>query len=176
MKKRAVLVGTNTYNGLANPLSAPTTEVGFWKDILERNYGFATGNIITLPEKKATHEAVLGAIERQLRGLEPGDIFLFFGAGHGRIVHAHEQFAQYKYEEALMVWPAAGDKTLISAELTDSDLTEVFRRAAPPLGSKIAVMIDACFSGRLNIPLPPDAKPLTLPPVEDFSRASGALV
>lgn len=170
IKKRAVLVGVNSYNRLANGLRAPVGEIQRWKDLLRAQFGFLIPDIVTLTEARATHPEVLEAIRKQLTGLEADDIFVLGLAGHGRIVRAHEPTAEYQYEEAFLTWPKKGDDELKSAELTDSDLAAVFADAGTIAGSKLDIIVDACHSGRLDIKLPPGFTPLTLPPVHSFQR------
>jgi hypothetical protein len=171
MKKRALLVGVNKFNGFATPLEAPEAEVQRWADLLYELYGFPNPKKLIGPA--ATRDAVLKELKRQLTGLGKDDQFILFMGCHGRYVKAHEDGA-YAYEEAAIVWPKDGDDGLRSAEITDSDLTAVFKEMQPPKGTDLAFIADLCFSGGFG-GFPAGAKPLFIPPVPGFERGEAGI-
>ncbi len=108
--KRAVLVGINLYEPASagrtaqstpleenpNPKSAreargplqnlegPVNDVEALKQILLKRYGFEPKNVHVLEESSATRDNMLRAIRQYLLGeAAPGDISVFFFAGHG---------------------------------------------------------------------------------------------
>jgi hypothetical protein len=158
MAKRALLVAVSDYQRYAPTLIAPRLEVPVWRRLLA-SYGFT--DIRPLVDACAKRTDVLKAIQRLIRGAKKNDQLVLVFMGHGRVVRAHKAGPQ-PYEEALLMYPD-GDKTLQSAEITDSDIADILQRNPLPKDVDATIVLECCYGGYFDIPIPPGATPLFVP-------------
>lgn len=163
MTKKALLVAVGDYQGFATTLEAPEKDVLLWRKILE-NHGF--GDFRQRINAEAKHDVVIDDLKWLLNGAMKDDQLVFMFLGHGRLVEAHAG-ASEPYEEALIVYPD-GDRSLKSAEITDSDLTQLLMESRLAEGVDFAIGLDTCFAANLSVPVPPGAKPLFIPPAAEL--------
>lgn len=177
MTQKALLVAVGN-PGFVSPLDSPKDDILLWRSVLER-YGFPQENIRQRIEKEAKRSVVLEDIRWLVSDVGQDDQIVFVFLGHGRLVEAYEG-ASEDYEEALIVYPDDPNDER-SAEITDSKVTQIVIHSALDPGVDAVVGIDACFAGYFDIPVPPFAKPLFIPPanvrdlVLENVRAFGSL-
>ena len=88
--RRALLVGINEYAGGAGSESRWTdlrgsrNDVEAMRAILVSRFGFAASDVRVLTDGAATRDAILAGLRDQLvEPAQPGDVSVFFYAGHG---------------------------------------------------------------------------------------------
>jgi len=153
MSRKAVVVGVGDYQGYATPLTAPPREVDEWVRLLAQYHFY---DVLPLKDAQATRPAVEEALRKMVKEVEPDSQLVFVFVGHGKVVPAHDSGYE-PFEEALMLYPD-GDATLKSAELTDSDIAEIFE--AVPSDAETTIIVDACFAGYFDAYPPAGAKAL----------------
>lgn len=158
MKQKALLVAVGDYQQYATTLESPAKDILLWKAILEA-YGFAGTDIRLRIDADAKHDTVIEDIKWLIDGVVADDQIVMIFLGHGRLVEAHDGSSE-DYEEALIVYPN-GDRTLKSAEITDSDITKIIEPLAQ--GVDALIVLDTCFVVPSESQVP-GAKVLSIPP------------
>ena len=107
MKRHALFVGVNDYadNAFKNLRYSLSDAVALSGAFAARGF-----DVEVLSNPKA--DAVLGAVERKASGLGPGDVFLFFFAGHGftspdgshLLICSNDRLAYLRHNRARMPW------------------------------------------------------------------------
>jgi hypothetical protein len=64
-------------------LHAPENDVAAMRLLLHENFGFDYASITVLPQREATHDGILAAIDRLANQTKPGDMVVFYYSGHG---------------------------------------------------------------------------------------------
>jgi hypothetical protein len=156
--RRALLVGINNYKTLSpgsrgafDSLNGPLKDVEELAKLLESRYGFKRENIHILPEKEATHDGILAAIQRYLIDqAAPGDECLFFFAGHGSFIINSKSAQSNRQDETLV--PIDYVRSITKKEefkdLRDKELAQYFNRALDK-GIVLTVIADSCHSGSI---------------------------
>jgi hypothetical protein len=166
MRKEALLVGVGNTRGYAEPLPGAVVEIYNWKKCLETQYGFT--KVTTLENAQAGRSEVLRHFKELLTGAEADDQLVFGFWGHGRIVKNHNRDDDYPLEEAILVYPEQDDKSLRSAEITNSDLADIVKPLDLSEYVDLCIIADTCYSAYLDFPMPPGAKRMFVPPAVDF--------
>ncbi len=81
--KWAVVVGIADYVGSQNDLWHPDEDAKEMASALINNYGFASGNVKLLVNRKATYRAIVSAIDWLIANEDAGSTVVFFFSGHG---------------------------------------------------------------------------------------------
>ncbi len=157
--RRAFLVGINNYEpkgpvkkplcrkvGDVKNLSGSVNDVMGMKGILVSRFYFKPGNIRVLINEQATRHNILSGIENHLiKDAAPGDVCVFYFAGHGSRV-----------KNSMSGEPDKKDETLVPADwyrgvgdIRDKELKRLFNRI---LDKKVhlTVIVDACHSGSIS--------------------------
>ncbi|WP_419939801.1 caspase family protein [Candidatus Palauibacter sp.] len=139
----ALLVGINDYPGRAADLRGPLGDVAIMHDILVRNYGFLTENILVLRDNQATRDNIIRAFASHLGQAGPDGVAAFFFSGHGR--EGGENIGVLDLEvngvdESLVVW-GPGEYTSLILDDEVGFLLDGLE------AERILVVIDACYSG-----------------------------
>lgn len=190
VRKRALLVGINDYEAPVpvrggrewRNLSGAVNDALALRERLVADYGFAPRDIVTLTDRAATRDAILGALEEHLvKPAGKGDIVLFYYAGHGSQVRNSRSDEPDGLDESLV--PA--DSRLGAPDIRDKELRRYFNRILDA-GARLTVILDSCHSGSAARGLPSGAVPRSVRPdprdVSDPSEAGplpedrGALV
>ena len=80
----AVLIGIETYQKQdINPVQYALADAAALKEVLVQHFGVTPGNISLWLDSAATRSAFENDLPYLIRGLSPGDRFIFFYAGHG---------------------------------------------------------------------------------------------
>jgi hypothetical protein len=210
--KRALLVGINQYRTTVGqePVPAPADRVPLlgrathrhWSDLdgaindvdsmyalLVGRFGFDPKNIVVLKDSQATAAAILSALRRTLVDVaQPGDIGLFYYAGHGSRIRNTRTNELSGYDQTIV--PA--DAPAGAPDIRDKELARIFRSGIQK-GALLTAIFDSCHSGSIARgewsaggkirQLEPDARFVEDPPDLDSSgaplpdpEASGMLV
>ncbi len=166
--RRALLVGINQYRaGGASPNSAITRGKisrdrlpvqagrGSWSDLefaindveameslLQARFEFPKDNIRVLKDGDATREGILAAIESHLiSAAAPGDVSVFFFAGHGSQVTNSLSDEDDKMDESIVPYD--------HHDIRDRELARMWRQALQK-GIVLTVVFDSCHSGSIS--------------------------
>jgi hypothetical protein len=154
MKKLALCVGINDYQGSQNDLSGCINDFNDWIDILSKKYGFT--KMIKLVNSQATKESIKNSLSSIINEAVPGDVVVFTYSGHGSYVTDGSGDESDGKDETLYTY---------NGNLLDDELRNILNKAKD--GVKIIVILDSCHSGTatrfigLNAP-----KPRFMPPID----------
>lgn len=113
--------------------------------VLASNYGFRAANVRVLLDSAATRAGIVAAIERLTQESAPGDVVVFYYAGHGA-----QRYNSLSHEGAKL------DQTIVPADanagqydIRDKELARLF---APLVAKKVALTLifDSCHSGSIT--------------------------
>ena len=186
--RRALLIGIDKYEpkptaaapvatgktavANASPASMPPARSG-WFDldgavndveaiqaILIARYGFQPGNVRVLRNGEATRERILAEIRHQLIDpAVPGDVAVFFYAGHGSQVNNSQSAELDKKDETIV--PA--DSSQGAWDIRDKELRRLFNDILDKR-AMLTVFFDSCHSGSIARGLALEEKARFLPP------------
>jgi hypothetical protein len=166
--RRAVVVGIDRYRAAVAlpPVVPPTgrilpkgrTSQRNWSDLdgavndaeamkalLIGRFGFAANQIVLLENDAATAGAILGAIQRHLIAeARPGDISLFFYAGHGSQIRNTRTTEQSGLDQTIV--PA--DAPRGTPDIRDKELARLFRQGIAK-GVRLTAIFDSCHAGSI---------------------------
>jgi hypothetical protein len=141
-KKRALLVGINTYP--TAPLRGCVNDVLMVSDMLTTHFGFKSTDKRMLTDESATTANILERLEWLVKDAEPGDTLYFHYSGHG------SQTIDTDYD--LNKEPDKLDEIICPVDLDwrekvirDDDLKRIFDKV--PAGVQLTVVLDCCHSG-----------------------------
>jgi hypothetical protein len=156
--RRALLIGIDRYQPATTAAGQATPPVSSraWTDLdgsvndaealramLVARYGFAPENILSLRDEEAGRERILAAIrEHLIVSAEPGDVHLFYFAGHGSQVYNSRSDEPDKKDETLV--PA--DAVRGAWDIRDKELSRLFNDVLDR-GAALTVILDSCHSG-----------------------------
>ncbi len=170
--RRALLVGINAYEPPEGTgpevlrkwrdLEGAVNDVMSMQTILTARYGF--DEVTTLTNEEATRAAILESIDRYLvQPSGPGDVVVFFFAGHGSQVRNTESQEMDGLDETIVpsdAWKGARD-------IRDKELRDVFNDLLDR-GVTLTLIFDSCHSGSITRGIPggrsrymePDPRPV----------------
>jgi hypothetical protein len=161
--RRAFLVGINNYEP-EEPIKKPLcrkkwknlhgciNDVEAVKGVLISRFYFKKEDIHMLKNKEATRDNILSGIETHLiKEAAPGDVCVFYYAGHGSRVQNSKSEEPDKKDETLVPvdwYRGVGD-------IRDKELKKLFNRIIDK-NANLTVIVDACHSGSISrgIPVP----------------------
>ena len=159
--RRAFLVGINNYKpkGEVNRhlcrkkwknLCGCINDVEAIKGMLISRFYFKEKNIHLLKNEKATRDNILSGIETYLiKEAVPGDVCVFYFAGHGSQVKNSKSNEPDKKDETLV--PADWYRGV--GDIRDKELKKLFNRILDKKAN-LTVIIDACHSGSISRGIP----------------------
>lgn len=158
--RRALLVGIDRYIAVnrsadrATPLKGAVNDAAGMKSVLVANFGFKEADVITLPDEQATREGILQTLrEHLLNAAAPGDLSLFFFAGHGSW-YKNEKTAERDGKSETLV-PADANRAI--PDISDTQLARLFDSILAKDVQLIA-LFDSCHSGSVSRGLPGGAR------------------
>ena len=186
--RRAVIVGIDQYvpaaparAGAAPPAAGQATRSGWTnldgavndaeaiRQVLVSRFGFRDSDVHVLTNAQATRDGIVGAVRKWLiDAAAPGDVSVFFYAGHGSRVKNSLSAEADKMDETLV--PA--DANTGRPDLRDKELARLFNDA---LDKKVVLtaLMDSCHSGSIARSVGRPVKFRVLPPDErDVADAS----
>jgi len=167
---RALLVGINNYEpkqAIKSPcrdawlnLKGCINDVDAMEAILSSSkFGFNPGNIHVLKNEEATRERILTDIKKHLVDeAAPGDICLFYYAGHGSQVKNSKSDEPDKMDETLVP-----SDWYINGDIRDKELKKLYNRVLDKK-ALLTVIVDACHSGAISRGIPFHIRSRSLPP------------
>ncbi len=147
VQRHALLVGIGDYPVAEwQRLEGPAGDVAAMRSILIERGGFQADHVTTLLEEQATRSNILAALQRLREDAAPGDLLLFYFAGHGSwLADDNGDELHDGLDETLVPWDAlAADGT--RQDLRD-DLLRDFVRAANVKTERVVLVFDCCHSG-----------------------------
>ena len=163
--RRALLVGINQYqlhpSGDRVPnLDGAVADVEAMASLLQTLHGFRAEDIKILRDQEASRAAILATLESHLeKSAKPGDLALFYYAGHGSYVENAASEETDKRDETIL--PA--DSNSGAADIRDKELAQRFHRILDQQAQLVAVF-DSCHSGSIARGLPELVKNRFAPP------------
>ena len=126
------------------PLGGSVSDMKAMQVLLSQRYEFAEGDVMTLENEKATADAILSGIQKHLiDAAKPGDISLFYYAGHGSRMRNLSTLKQSGYDSTIV--PADWARV---PDIRDKELVRLFRQAVRK-GIMLTIIADSCHSGAL---------------------------
>jgi hypothetical protein len=184
--RRALLIGVQSYLHISN-LGGCVNDARLMESVLRNRFDFT--HCTRLENNEATRAGILSAFDTFAQETQPGDVVVFYFAGHG------SQRADREGDE-----PSGLDSTLMpvdtkgrfgtpeeNLDITDDEIFLWLERLTAKT-SAITVIVDACHSGTItrdaefDVPgfavrgLPPDVRKSTVPspiPQELWARFGG---
>jgi hypothetical protein len=161
--RRALVVGIDRYSGA--PPGALAANRGTWgnlrgavndakafRDALVKRFHFDSRNVTTLFDEEASRERILATFRRALIDeAKPGDVTVFYYAGHGSQVLNSLSPELDKLDETLVPSDTRGG----APDIRDKELVRLLLEAAAR--TRLTVVLDACHSGGMSrgaAPLP----------------------
>jgi hypothetical protein len=148
----AVVVGIDDYTSVAAGAGVPdrgwsnlegaVNDADMFQQLLLDRLNFRTGNIKLLLNQEASRAAILAALDESLAAAKPGDVRVFYFAGHGSRVKNSKSTETDQKDESLV--PA--DARAGAADIRDKELGRRFAAAAGR-GVVLTVILDSCHSG-----------------------------
>jgi len=141
MKKQALLVGINDYQGI-NDLQGCINDVTNVRSLLKTFFGFSNNEIRVLTDSRATKKNILTRLEKMVRSAASGDYLIFQFSGHGSQIRDREddELADHM-DEIICPYDMNWDDGFIS----DDMLREILRNLKK--GVRMEILLDSCHSG-----------------------------
>jgi hypothetical protein len=156
MTKKALVVGVDKYKNPAWNLEGCTLDAAVMSGMLQDHFGFPGDNVRVLMDDRATKASIERRIDWLVRDAKPGDVLVFFYAGHGSQVRDRDgDELDDAMDEILCPHDLDWDDPL-----TDDVLQGYFKKV--PQGATLTVVFDCCHSGTgtrsLWAPISPDGE------------------
>lgn len=156
MTKKALIVGIDKYKNPAWNLEGCTMDAAVMSGMLQDHFGFPGDNVRLVLDDRATKANIESRLDWLVRDAKPGDVMVFFYAGHGSQVRDRDgDELEDAMDEILCPHDLDWDDPL-----TDDILNSFFKRV--PQGANLSVVFDCCHSGTgtrsLWAPMSPDGK------------------
>ena len=155
-QKRAVLVGINDYSPEASEDGSSGIALRKWKDLkgavndveamsLLLSSRFAFDEITLLTNKDAKRAAIFQAIDQLVADSKPGDVALFYYAGHGSQMKNTGSSEADGLDETIVPW----DVVLGEPDIRDKELRDAFNKLIDK-GALVTLIFDSCHSGSIT--------------------------
>ncbi|HEX7828266.1 MAG TPA: caspase family protein [Thermoanaerobaculia bacterium] len=154
VRKRAVIIGIDDYTASTIPkvrnvehrgwpdLRGAARDAQLLRELLTSRYGFATGDVVTLLNQRATRVAILRAIDDLVNASRKGDVAFFYFAGHGSQIPNSLSDELDRLDESIV--PA--DSRRGAPDIRDKELRTRFN-AILDRGTHLTLLLDHCNSG-----------------------------
>jgi hypothetical protein len=141
MKREALLVGINDYNGV-NDLQGCINDVTNVRSVLKTFFGFENTDIRVLTDSRATKQNILSRLEKMVRNAVSGDYLIFHFSGHGSQIRDREgdELADHM-DELICPCDMNWDDGFISDDMF-SDILQQLKK-----GVRMEILLDSCHSG-----------------------------
>jgi metacaspase-1 len=141
MKKQALLVGINNYQGVNN-LQGCINDVTNVRSILKDYFGFTNKDIRVLTDERATKKNILSRLSKMVENATKGDFLIFHFSGHGsQIRDRHNDELSDHMDELICPYDMNWD----SGFITDDMIRDILMKLKT--GVKLEVILDSCHSG-----------------------------
>jgi uncharacterized caspase-like protein len=184
--RRALLIGVQNYLHISN-LGGCVNDARLMESVLRNRFDFT--HCTRLENEQATRVGILSAFDALAQETQPGDVIVFYFAGHGSQLADREGDEPLGLDSTLMPFDTKGKfgTPEENLDITDDEIF-LWLEQLTAKTSAITVIVDACHSGTItrdaefDVPgfsvrgLPPDTRPPTVPspiPPELWSRFGG---
>lgn len=156
MNKKAVVVGIDKYYNPAWNLQGCAMDAAVMSGMLQDHFNFPGDSVRLLLDERATKANIQIRLDWLVRDAKPGDVLVFFYAGHGSQVRDRDgDELDDQMDEILCPHDLNWDDPL-----SDDVLYDYFKRV--PRGVNLTVIFDCCHSGTatrsLFVPVSPDGE------------------
>ncbi len=156
MTKKALVVGIDKYQNPAWNLQGCSMDAAVMSGMLQDHFDFPGNNIRLVLDERATKSKIETRLDWLVRDAKPGDVLVFFYAGHGSQVRDRDgDELDDQKDEILCPHDLDWDNPL-----TDDILNSYFKRV--PQGVNLTVVFDCCHSGTatrsLYVPVSPEGE------------------
>jgi hypothetical protein len=178
MINKALIVGIDKYRNPAWNLQGCTMDAAVMSGMLQDHFGFPGDSIRVITDDRATKTGIEQRLDWLVRDAKPGDVLVFFYAGHGSQVRDRDgDELDDQMDEILCPHDMNWDDPL-----TDDILNSYFTRV--PQGANLTVILDCCNSGTGSRALPvspDDTRPVVnvrylKPPLDIEHRSRGIML
>ena len=148
--KRALLIGIDAYQFAPKipQLHGCVNDAQLMRTVLEEQFGFPPANMALLTNEQATRDGILAALDTMVAATAPGDIVMFYYAGHGSQMTDREGDEASGLDNTLMPVDSEGWSG-VNRDITDNEIH--LRLLA--LGAKTdftTLVVDACHSATIT--------------------------
>jgi hypothetical protein len=160
-------------NNRFHDLDGAVNDAELMNQILKDRFGFSSSDICFLKNEQATRDQILHTFQTHLiEAASPGDVSLFYYAGHGSQVQNLASDESDQLDETLVPSDAASG----ARDIRDKEMVRLYR-AALKKNILLTVVLDSCHSGGMSRGvwnqmgktrnLPPDPRAVNDPPELD---------
>ena len=143
--RRALLVGINDYPSDQDKLYGCVNDVFLMSSVLQE-CGFASSEIRTCLDDRATASGILDRLEWLLDDPQPNDERLFFFSGHGARIPEYGEFREPDHHlECLVPWDFGWSP---ETAITDDQIASLY--AQLPYNTRLIMIFDCCHSGGIH--------------------------
>ncbi len=141
MKKQALLVGINDYQGI-NDLQGCVNDVTNVRSLLKTFFGFSNSEIRVLTDSRATKQNILSRLAKMVKSAVSGDFLIFQFSGHGSQIRDRDgdELADHM-DELICPYDMNWDDGFISDDMLREILQELKK------GVRMEILLDSCHSG-----------------------------
>jgi metacaspase-1 len=141
MKKQALLVGINDYQGI-NDLQGCVNDVTNVRSLLKTFFGFSNSEIRVLTDSRATKKNILSRLAKMVKSAVNGDFLIFQFSGHGSQIRDREgdELADHM-DELICPYDMNWDDGFISDDMLREILQDLKK------GVRMEILLDSCHSG-----------------------------
>lgn len=124
----------------------------------------ATALSVTLLDKCATHDAILGMLNALITQSRPGDTVLFYYAGHGAQIQSNGYDAKSTHLfDTIVPFDARGpNDPQYSKDIRDDELNVIIENARNVQGANVITIFDSCHSGEADRDATPGARRIAM--------------
>jgi len=141
MKKKALLVGINDYQGISD-LRGCINDVTNVRSVLKTYFGFTNNDIRVLTDSRATKKNILLRLGLMVESAKPGDSLIFHFSGHGsQIRDRNNDELTDQMDELICPYDMNWDDGFI----TDDMLRKILEQLKGKV--KMEILLDSCHSG-----------------------------
>lgn len=149
--RRAVLIGINSYavdprTDRTKNLDGAVNDAQAMAETLRTYHGFKPDDIHLITDQEATRDRILKELEEHLIAkAQPGDVSLFYFAGHGSY-QENPRSREVDHRDETIV-PADANRG--TADIRDKELARLFNRVLDRKAGLVAIF-DSCHSGSIS--------------------------
>jgi metacaspase-1 len=141
MKKKALLVGINDYQGV-NDLQGCINDVTNVRSVLKTFFGLANSDIRVLTDSRATKKNILLRLDKMVKTAANGDYLIFHFSGHGSQIRDREGDELTDHMDELI---CPYDMNWDDGFITDDMFSEILHQLKK--GVRMEILLDSCHSG-----------------------------
>ena len=124
----------------------------------------STSRSVTLLDKCATHDAILGVLNALITQSQPGDTVLFYFAGHGAQIQSNgfDAKSTHMFDTIVPYDGRSPDDPQYSKDIRDDELNVIIENARNVQGANVITIFDSCHSGDADRDATPGARRIAM--------------